>query len=170
MTAVAALTPPAATENDVDVDSWGTVTLDGTVATAGDALIATTAPPLGAPSVSVTIHVLPPEGLTKMGLHERLFKAGIWRIVTVPPEAEVAMEAPSASAEMPLVSCTIEELSVVEFASVRVTDAKILLGIDKVFSPQTMHVAVPVPLAQERVLFPSAPPEAKAADVKSVVE
>lgn len=167
---MAVLTLPALIEKVVDVDPWGTVTFDGTVATAGDALIATTAPPLGAVAVSVTVHVEPAEGLTEAGLQERLLKAAVWEIVTVPFEAEVAMAAPFESAEIPLASWTDDEVSVVEFASVNVTDATTLSGMDEVFSPQTMQVAVPVEFVQESVLLVSAAPEAKVADVKSVVE
>ncbi len=170
VTEVAVLTLPALTEKVVDVDPCGTVTFDGTVATAGDALIATAAPPLGAAAVSVTVHVEPVEGLTEVGVQARLLKAAVREIVTVPPAAEVATAAPFGSAEIPLVSWTAEELAVVELASVRVTEATTLEGIDELFRPQTMQVAVPVEFAQESVFFVSAAPEAKVADVKSVVE
>ena len=101
---MALLTLPALTEKVVDVDPWGTVTVDGTVASAGDALIATVAPPLGATAVSVTVHVEPAEGLTEVGVQKRLLRAAVWEIVTVPPDAEVAIAAPFESAETPLAS------------------------------------------------------------------
>ncbi len=161
---------PAVTEKVVDVDPCGTVTLAGTVATAGDALIATTAPPLGAAAVRLTVQVEPAEGLTEVGLQERLLRAAVWVMVTVPPDAEVAIAAPFKSAETPLASWTVEELSVVELARSRVTVATTSFEIDEVFSPQTMQVAVPEELVQESVLFTSPAPEAKVVDVKSVVE
>ena len=48
--------------------------------------------------------------------------------------------------------------------------ATTLFEIDDVFRPQTMQVAVPLAFVQERVLFTSAAPEAKVAELKSVVE
>ena len=104
MSEVGADTLPAATEKVVDVDPCGTVTMAGTVARLGDAVIATAAPPLGAAVVRVMVHVEPTKGVTTVGLQKRLLKAAFWEMLTVPPDAEVAIEAPLEFAEMPLVS------------------------------------------------------------------
>lgn len=164
------LTLPAAAENVVEVDPWGIVTLAGTFTTAGDALIPIVAPPLGPAEDKVTVQVEPADGDRVVGAHDRLLRDGVCKIVTVPPLTFVGMAAPVASADTPLVSVIDEEVSLVEFANVRATDATTLFGIDKVFKPQIRQVAVPVPLVQESVLFAAPEPAATVADVKSVVE
>lgn len=98
------LTLPAVTENVFEVEPCGIVTLGGRLTSPGDAPSPIAAPPLGAADVSVTVQVDPADGDTDMGLHERLFKAGVWSIVTVPPLAVVAIPAPVESAEIPFVS------------------------------------------------------------------
>lgn len=98
------LTVPAVTENVVELEPCGTVTVVGTFAAVGAALIPTEAPPLGAADVSVTVQVDPTDGVNVAGLHERLLRVGVWRIVTVPPLAEVDIPAPEESADIALVS------------------------------------------------------------------
>ncbi len=77
VTAVAVLTLPAVTENVAEVDPCGTVTLDGTVATEGDALIATVAPPLAAGELNAIVQLDVVEGSIDIGLHVRLFRMGV---------------------------------------------------------------------------------------------
>jgi hypothetical protein len=148
----------------------GTVTLEGTFAAAGDALSVIAAPPLSAAEVSATVQVDPAEGVSDVELHDMLLKRGVWRIVTVPPLAEVAIPAPAESAEMLLVSCTDEDVSGVESAKVKVSEATTLFGIVVELRPHTKHVAVPELLLQESDLFAAPDPAAKLADLKSVVE
>jgi hypothetical protein len=128
------------------------------------------APGLNAADESATVQVDPAEGVSDVGLHDKLLKTGVWRIVTVPPVAEVVTPAPAESAEMPLVSWTEEDVSGVESAKVKVTEATTLFGIAVELSPHSKHVALPEPLVQESDLFAAADPAAKLADVKSVVE
>jgi len=68
---VAVLTLPAVTGKVADVFPCGTVTVAGTFAAAGVALIAIIAPPLGAGDVSVTVHVDPMDGVSDVGLQDR---------------------------------------------------------------------------------------------------
>ena len=91
-------------------------------------------------------------------------------MVTVPPLTEVGIAAPVASADTPFVNWTVEEVSVVEEARFRVTEAITLLGIVSELSPHSRQVAVPVPLVQVSDLLAAPAPGAIAADVKSVVE
>jgi hypothetical protein len=161
---------PAVTENVAEVEPCGIVTVAGTFARAGEALSAIVAPPLSAAEVSATVQVDPAGGVSDVGLHDKPLKTGVWRIVTVPPLAEVDIPAPAESAEKPSVSWTDEDVSAVEFAKVKVTEARTLFGIVIELRPHTKHVAVPEPLLQESDLFASADPAAKLADVKSVVE
>lgn len=60
--------------------------------------------PLNAAEVSATVQVDPADGVSDVGLHEIPLKAGVWRMVTVPPLADVNIPAPVVSAEKPLVS------------------------------------------------------------------
>ena len=164
------LTVPAVTENVVEFEPCGTVTVTGTFAAVGAALIPTDAPPLGAADVSATVQVDPTDGVNDAGLHERLLKTGVCRIVTVPPLTDVDNTAPAESADRALASCGEDETSCVDAATARVTDATTPLERAVESKPQTTQVAVPAPLLQERVL-PAAPePSVKVADVKSVVE
>jgi len=167
---VAVVTLPAVAAKVVEVEPCGTVTVAGTLAAAEDALMSTTAPPLSAPDVSVTVQVDPTDGVNDVGLQERLLKAGVCKMVTVPPLAVVDTGAPAESAETVFVNWTDEDVSGVEFARVNVTEATTLFGIAEVFRPQTRQVAVPEPSVQERVLFAAPVPVAKLAPVKSVVE
>lgn len=160
---------PAVTENFPEVAPAGMATFAGIFATAGEALRPTVAPPVGAAADKVTVQVEPEDGDTVVGLHERLLKAGVCWIVTVPPVAEVASGAPVESADIALTRETCEELSMVEEATVRVTEATTSLPIGDVFRPHTRHVAVPDPLVQERDLFPTPEPATKLAEVKSAV-
>jgi hypothetical protein len=164
------VTAVADTGNVAELDPCGTVTVAGTLATAGDALMAMTSPPPVAAEESVTVQVDPADSVRNTGLHEIPLNRGVWRIVTVPPLAEVDIPAPAESAETPLVSWTGEVESVGEFANVSVSEATTLFGIVKELRPQTKQVAVPSPLLQDRDLSASAEPIAKVADVKSVVE
>lgn len=91
-------------------------------------------------------------------------------IVTVPPLVDVANAIPDESADMPLVSCADEDMSVGEAARVNVTEATTLFGFAEEFSPHATQVAVPTPFLQESVLLAAAGPGATVADVKSVVE
>jgi len=54
--------------------------------------------------MSATVQVDPADGVKDAGLHERLLKTDVWRIVTVPPLAEVDIPAPEESADIVLVS------------------------------------------------------------------
>ena len=141
----------------------------GTFAAAGDALIPTAAPPLSAGDVSVTVQVEPVVGVNDVGLHARLPKAGVCPMETVPALAVVDIGAPVESAESGFVNWTDADESVGDAATVRVTEARTLFGIDEVFSPQTRHVAVPDPSAQESVLPEAPAPAVIEADVKSAV-
>ncbi len=88
----------------------------------------------------------------------------------MPPVRLVEIPAPVESAESPLESCRFDDVSVVEPAKVRLSDASTSLGIAVEFNPQTKQVMVPTPLLHERVL-PEAPgPAEKLAEAKSVVE
>lgn len=169
VTGVAVLTLPAVTENVVEVEPCGTVTVAGTFAAAGDALIPIAAPPLSAADVSVTVQVEPTVGVNDVGVHTRLLRAGVCPMATVPPLAVVGMPAPVESADRALVNWTDADESVGDAAKVRVTEATTLFGIDEVFSPQTRHVAVPEPSVQESVLFEAPAPAVTDADAKSAV-
>jgi hypothetical protein len=160
----------AVTSNVAEVEPCGIVTLAGTLAAEGDAPSAIVAAPLNAAEVSATVQVDPAGGVSDVGLHDKPLKTGVWRIVTVPPLAEVDIAAPAEFAEKPLVSWTDEDVSGVESAKVKVTEARTLFGIVVELRPHTKHVAVPEPLLQERDLFAAADPAAKLADVKSVGE
>jgi hypothetical protein len=170
VTGVAVLTVPAVTENVAEVEPCGIVTVAGTLARAGEALSAIVAPPLSAAEVTATVQVDPADGVSVVGVHEMALNTGVWRIVTVPPLAEVDIPVPAESAETPLVSWTDEDVSGVESAKVKVTEATTLFGIVVELRPHTKHVALPEPLLQESDLFAAADPAAKLADVKSVVE
>ena len=170
MTGVLALTLPAVTENVAEVEPCEIATVAGTLAPAGDELSVTVAPPLKAAEVSVTVQVDPVEGLTDVGLHERLLKRGVCRIVTVPPLAVVGKDVPDVSLVMPLVSWTAEDVSWVEPDKVRVTVATTPFEMVVELSPHSKHVEVPRPLLQESDLFVAAGPVAIVAEEKSVVE
>jgi len=101
VTGVAEVTVPAATENVAEVWPCATVTEEGRLASAGDALRLIAAPPLKAGAVSETEQEVPEEGLIVVGLQVRPFNLGVWLIVTVPPSAEVAMDDPIVSAAIP---------------------------------------------------------------------
>jgi hypothetical protein len=164
------LTVPAVAEKVVEVDPCGIVTEAGTFAAAEEELRPMVAPPLRADEVSATVQVDPTDGVSVVGLHEILLKAGVWRIVTVPPVAEVGIPVPVEAADKPLVSWTDDEVSGVELAKVSVTVATTLLGIVVVLMPHTRHVAVPAPLLHESDLFAAPDPAWKVAEVKSVGE
>jgi hypothetical protein len=164
------VTAVADTGNVAELEPSGTVTVAGTVATAGDALRSITAPPPSAVEESVTVQVDPADSVRDTGLHDMPLNRGVWRIMTVPPLAEVDIPAPTELAETPFVSWTGEVESGGEFANVSVSEATTLFGIVKELRPQTKHVAVPSPLLHDRDLSASAEPIAKVADVKSVVE
>ena len=158
------------TGNVVDVAPCGTVMVEGTVATAGDALSEMVAPPLRAADVRATVQVDPADGVTDIGLHEKPFNFGVWTIVTLPPLVEVEIFVPTASTAMPLVSWTDEDVSGVEPERVKAAVATMSFEIAVVLRPHSMQVAVPTPLVHESDLFASAGPGAKLADEKSAVE
>jgi hypothetical protein len=157
---------PAVAENVVELEPCGIVTLAGTFAEAGAALIATAAPPLKAADESVTVQVDPADGVSVTGLHERPAKTGVCRMVTVPALADVAIGAPVESADRGFVNWTAAEVSVGEVARFSVTDASTLFGIDEVFSPQTRQVAVPALSLQDSVLPEAPAAAAMVAEVK----
>jgi hypothetical protein len=104
VTGVATVTLAAVAAKVTDVEPEGMVTDEGTLAAVGEAEIPIAAPPLGAGAVSVTVQVDPAEGLMDAGLHERLLRAAIWRMLTVAPLTVVGIEVPAELAETPLVS------------------------------------------------------------------
>ena len=110
VTPVEMATFPAATENVVEVEPCGTVTVEGMLAPAGDALKLMVAPPLPAAEVSATVHVEPTVGLIIIGLHEKPFKLGACPMVTVPLLVKVDKGVPVALADVPLISCTWEDV------------------------------------------------------------
>jgi hypothetical protein len=170
VTGVDVLTMTAVTGNVAELDPCGTVTVAGTPAAAGDALSAIVTPPLGAVDVSVTVQVDPADGVSDVGLQDMPVKTGVWMISTVAPLADVGMDAPVKPAERTFESWTDDDVSGVDPAKARVTEARTLFGMVVELSPHTRHVAVPAALLQERDLSASADPSAKVADVKSVVE
>jgi hypothetical protein len=170
VTGVEVLTVPAVTVNVAEVEPWGIVTVAGTFASAREELSAIAAPPLSAPEVISTLQVDPAEGVNDVGLQDKALKRGVWRIVTIPPLADVDIPAPAESADELSVSLTDEEVSSVDSAKVRVTAATTAFGIGVVLRPHTRQVAVPVPLLQESDLSAAPGPAAKLAEVKSVVE
>ncbi len=77
VTTVDVLTVPAVAENVADVAPCGTVTLVGTVAEAGEAVIAMDAPPVPAAPVSETVQVDVADCAMDSGLQVRLFRTGV---------------------------------------------------------------------------------------------
>ncbi len=67
----------AITGKVAEVEPCGTVIVAGTVATVGDALSAIAAPPLEAEDERETVQVDPDDGVTDVGLQERLLKTGV---------------------------------------------------------------------------------------------
>jgi hypothetical protein len=116
------------------------------------------------------VQVEPADGDRDVGVQARLLRTGVWRIVTVPPLAVVGIAAPVESADTGLLRVTDDEVSDVELARSRVTEATILLGIEEVLSPQTKQVALPDAVVHDSVLFAAPEPAATDAEVKSVVE
>ncbi len=98
------LTVPAVAENVAEVDPCGMLTLAGTVAADGEALIATVAPPLPAGELKLMAQVDAAEVAIDKGAHVRLCKTGVWVIVTVPLLTLVAIGAPVESAVRPFES------------------------------------------------------------------
>lgn len=167
---MAELTVPAVTAKVAEVWPCDTVTVEGTLASAGEALMPIVAPPLKAGEVNDTEQVAPDEGLTVVGLQVRLLSPGFCRIVTVPPVTEVAMVPPIVSAANPPANCSDEEVLAVEDERVSVSVPTTPLEITELLRPHTKQVIVPGPGLQFNVLFVSADPAAKLADEKSVVE
>jgi hypothetical protein len=62
------------------------------------------APGLSAADVRETLHADPADGVSDVGLQESPIRAGVWRMVMVPPFTDVGMAVPVASADEPLVS------------------------------------------------------------------
>ena len=169
VTGVGLVTVPALTVNVAELAPCATVTLDGSLAPAGEELRATVAPPLGAADVKATVQVAVEGGVMDTELHENPFRPS-WIIVTVPPVLDTDTDEAAALAPSSFVSCIDDEVSVVVPDSIRDTVATTPLSTAVVFSPHNTHVAEPALLLQESDLFAAAGPAAIVADEKSTVE
>ena len=92
-------------------------------------------------------------------------------MVTMDPKFVLVMRPPVAELAIPLVSCTLEEVSNVDAATVSVTVATTPLEITVWLTPYNTQVEVPATLLQE-IVFPAAdaaPPTATVTAEKSVV-
>lgn len=156
VTGVGVATLPAATGNVVEVEPCGTVTVDCIVTSEGAELRLIVVPPFPAARVNCTVQVVPAEGLIDVALQEKPFKLGVWRIVTVPLPVEVESAVAVVLADIPFVSWTTEEASLVDADTVKLTVATTPEAIGVSFRPHSMHVAVPVPYWQEIDLFAAA--------------
>jgi hypothetical protein len=169
LTKVELNTVPALTVNVVEVAPWGIVTLDGTLALAGDELRAMVAPPLGAGDDMVTVQVAVASGMSNTELHENPLRSS-GRIVTVPPLVDIGSDEPVASEASPFVSCIDEDVSLVALDNARDTVATTPVEIGVELSQYSTQVAEPAPFLQVRDLFAAAGPAATVADEKSAVE
>jgi hypothetical protein len=86
------------------------------------------------------------------------------------PVTEVAIGSPTLSVEMPLVSCSDEEVLDVWADSVRVAVASTPFGIGVSLRPHVRQVMAPGLGWQDRDIFPAAGPAVHVADEKSAVE
>jgi len=170
VTGVGVATPPAVTGNVVEVEPCGTVTVDCIVTSTGAELRLIVVPPLPAARVNCTVQVVPADGLIDVELQEKPFKLGVWRMVTVPLLVEVESAVPVVLAEIPFVSWTTEEASLVDADNVKFTVATTPVAMGVSLRPHSIHVAVPVPYSHEIDLFVAADPAATTTEEKSVVE
>lgn len=170
VTGVGVVTLPAVTGNVVEVEPCGTVTVDCIVTSVGDELRLIVVPPLPAAKVNCTVHVVPADGLTDVGLQEKPFKLGVCTIVTVPLLVEVESAVAVVLADIPLVSWTTEEVLLVDADKVKLTVATTPVVIDVSLRPHSIQIAVPVPYWQESDLLAAADPTTTLAEVKSVGE
>ncbi len=171
LTKVELNTVPALTVNVVEVAPWGIVTLDGTLALAGDELRAMVAPPLGAGDDMVTVQVAVASGMSNTELHENPLRSS-GRIVTVPPLVDIGSDAEPVMSEAIAFceSCIDEDVSLVALDNARDTVATTPVEIGVELSQYSTQVAEPAPFLQVRDLFAAAGPAATVADEKSAVE
>jgi hypothetical protein len=171
VTGVFVVTVPPLTANVVAMAPCGMVTLDGSVASAGDELRAMVAPPLGAADVMATLQVAIDGGVMDTALQENPFRLS-GKIVTVPPVVEIGTDDPTALAASLLMSCSDDELSVVELDNASRTEATTPPAIGVALGPDSTQVSEPGLLLQETDLFAvaAAGPAAIVADEKSRVE
>ena len=172
MTVVCVMTLPAVAANVVEVEPWGTVTVEGVLTSAGDELRLIVAPPLPGVEVSATVQVDPAAGLTAIGEHEKPFRAGVGTIVTTPPLLEMGRFVAPAPTAMSLISCICEDVSVVEIETTREMIPTTPFGMVAAFKPETMHLEIPGLVAQVTdLLAPVATgPAAIVTEEKSTVE
>jgi hypothetical protein len=172
VTAVAEVTLPAVTENVVEVEPCGTVTVEGMLTSMGDELRFIVAPPLPGAEVSAMVQVDPAAGLTASGVHEKPLRAGVGTIVTTPLLLEMGSIVAPAPTAISLMSWTCEDVSVAEVETVRERVATMPLGIVALFNPDTMHLKIPALLEQVTDLFApvATGPAAIVAEEKSTVE
>ena len=110
----------------------------------------TTAPPAGAPPLSVTVHVELLELLKLAGAQDKERTVGKAPPVTVPPVAESAMSNPAGdAAKLLLIGIEVE---VRPSAMVRFTTATTPFEMIPEFMPDTIQVYVPAPGKQLKVL------------------
>jgi hypothetical protein len=153
VTGVGVLIVFAVTENAVDVAPCGTVTVDGTLTSAGEELMLTIAPPLPATEVKATVQVDPVDGVIDTGLHVNPFSAGVFAMVTVPPLAEAEIGAAEGFAAVGVKIWTGDEVFVVEVETFRETVATTPLGIAPELSAHRTHLILPVCFSQETDLL-----------------
>jgi hypothetical protein len=172
VTAVCVLTLPAVTENVVEVEPCGTVTVEGMLTSAGDELRLIVLPPLPAAEVNATVQVDPAAGLTATGVHEKPLRAGPGTIVTTLPLLEIGKVVAPAPAAISLMNCSWDDVSVVEVDTVREMVATTPFGMVVSFNPDTMHLEIPPLVAQVTDLFAPVDtgPAATVTDEKSTVE
>ena len=147
VTAVGLATVPALSVNVVDVAPCAIVTLDGILTTAGDALSATTTPPLGAANVRATVHVAVAGGVMVNGLQENPFSpSGI--IVTVPPVVDTVIDEPEGFDASLLANCSDDDVSVVKLDTPKDTVATTPLPMGVASGPESTHVIEPAVVLQ----------------------
>ncbi len=154
VTGVEVLTVPAVTVNVVEVDPCGIVTLDGTLAAAVLELLSdTTAPPLPAAAVSVTVPVAvcPPEIVA--GLTETLLRAPGSGLIVTPnvaftPEYEAVTVAVVEELTVPAVSVKVPEVEPCATVRLEGTLAAVALELE------SETTTPPLPAASVRVTVP----------------
>jgi hypothetical protein len=173
VTGVGALTTPATTGKVPEPAPCGIVSVDGTLAAAGeDDARPIVTPPLPARPVKVTEQVEPDGAANDIGLHESPLRAGDCTIVNEAPVADAGIEFPSESAASVVTTSTADEVLVVEFASCTDTVATIPSEIGVEFIPQMTHFGTPPVVLQESDLpaAAAAGPAATTADEISPAE